>query len=377
MKKIIASIYCLSFLAVFGVQGQEQQQTIPKAPAVFYESLGDGWMRFYFDERYYLTDINCHFLSIERDAQYDLVNNQFHGEFKDFDSSGRLILKGNYKEGLKEGLFEAFHNNGQLKWTVNYIEDQVDGTWMYYYPDGKPMLELFYGDRGMEIVNYWNVKGEKKVNQKEGRYEMKVEIDGYSEYGADFVNRKGRVRNGKPTGNWSLELVYPDQKMTFLGADTYREGRIIPEDNGLDELIRGHTRYSVVPQLWFLRAEDMISKNCTIDEQTGFIDYLAHHLESWFEGMIDQSFEARQIVYDLEVDKEGNLKKITPVQTFDERSAVRYMGEVISEVGFWFPSFSEGEYIDDILRVSFEMFPDIEKRKARVFSVQIEREKGY
>lgn len=342
----------------------------------FYEPLGDGWMRFYYDDRYYLADKYCPFIGIERDAQYDLANNLFQGKFMDYDLQGRLLLRGQYNQGLKEGVFEAFHTNGQLKWSVNYLNDHPEGTWMYYYPDGKPMLELYYGDRGMEFVNYWDTKGTQRVKDRVGRYEMKVEVDGYNEFGAVFINRRGRVQAGKPQGNWALEFIYPDEKKSFVGSDTYREGRLIPEDTNLDDLVRGTERYSLTPQPWFLRAEDMISKNCTIDEQTGFITYLEHHLDSWFEGAVEHGFEPTRIVYQLEVNSEGSLKKITPVETFTTRQEARLLGEALSEVYFWFPSYGEDDYIDDIITLSFDVFPDIENKKARIFSLQLEREKG-
>lgn len=355
---------------------QSQQTPNQEQKLQFYEPVGEGLMRFYYDDRYYLSDKYCPFVGIERDAQYDLANNLFHGEFKDYDLKGRLLLQGQYNQGMKEGLFEAFHTNGQLKWSVNYVQDQPDGVWMYYYPDGKPMLELHYGDRGMEIVNYWDLKGVQRVSNREGRYEMKVEVDGYNEYGAVFVNRRGRVQAGKPQGNWALEFVYSDNKTSFVAADTYRDGRLLPDDQGLDEMVRGTDRHNLVPQPWFLRAEHMISKNCSIDEQTGFITYLEHHLDTWFKGAVEHGFEPTRVVYQLEVTNEGSLKKITPVETFATRQEARLLGEAFSAVYFWFPSYGEEDYIDDVLTVSFDVFPDIENKKPRIFSLQIEREKG-
>lgn len=115
------------------------------------EPASKGYMRFFYDDNYYLVDKDCEFKAIERVAQYDTITFKFNGEFKDFLSNGRLILHGAYKNGIKHGNYTAYHPNGEIKWETVYVEGKESGEWKYYYPDGKPLLVLSLAEDDFRI----------------------------------------------------------------------------------------------------------------------------------------------------------------------------------------------------------------------------------
>lgn len=344
---------------------------------VYYEALADDRFVFYFDESYYLSDKHCEFTAIERIGHFDFAKAHFEGDFQDYNNQGKLILSGQYKHGQKDGLFRAYHFNGRVKWEGIYVDDLPHGDWNYYYPDGKPMLHIKYdSDSTMRIWSYWDVRGRERVKDGNGRYVMKIEIDGYSEYGAVFVERTGRVRAGSPIGDWTLEWVDEDGSKEVIGTEYYRNG--LPEVNPeFDRIIRGEARHALVPLNFFLRAEEMRGKPCSIDHQSGFIDYLTQHIEEWFEDYSDDEIVPQGLTYRIYLQKDGSVSEIVPEHTFQRSRAAQRLMQALQTVGFWLPSYLDGEFIDDELTLSLRVFPDRENNKLLFFDVGISRAKGF
>ena len=207
-KKFIYILLLLSSFCFRNIQAQEDKP-------VFYEKLDQGLIRFYFDKYYYLAAKDCEFKSIERVSKFDFTKQIFDGEFRDFAPNGGRMLVGNYREGKKEGLFQAFHPNGVLKWEINFKDNYPVGDWKYYYPDGKPLLTISYGDFGYFIKDYWDNRGKQEVVDGEGNYEFAIPFEGFTEFGYDFYLRKGKVKGGKPQGNWNTYFYTMCRNMVY------------------------------------------------------------------------------------------------------------------------------------------------------------------
>ncbi|WP_257669362.1 toxin-antitoxin system YwqK family antitoxin [Parapedobacter tibetensis] len=345
---------------------------------VYYEAAPNGMTRFFYDDNYYLADKNCQFKAIERVGRYDFQLQTFVGEFTDFNNQGTTILRGNYRDGRKEGEFKAYHPNGQLKWEVSYLQNIPQEKWKFYYPDGKPLLEAAYDVQGMWIYNFWDNRGRQRVTNGNGRYEFAIRTDDYNEFGYVRYNRKGRVVAGRPHGDWIIEYIFDNNKKVGAGHEHYRNGQFISGYEAFkDETFDKEPRYQLVPFDVFRRAESMIGKSCTIDEYTGFTNYLRKHLEEWFEGEMDEVLEPQKIEFVISVSKTGEPQKIEPISTFPNKIQASSLLNAFRWVGFWFPSYADGEYIDDILIVTMEVFPNIAERKLRFFDVNIQRTKGF
>ena len=60
--------------------------------------------------------------------------------------NGQVSSKDNYKNGKKEGDWVSYYENGQLRHKGNYKNGVKDGTWVWYYEDGtvfKPWTGTF------------------------------------------------------------------------------------------------------------------------------------------------------------------------------------------------------------------------------------------
>ena len=345
---------------------------------VYYEDAPDSQTRFFYDDHYFLADKYCQFKAIERVARYDFTKREFIGAFADFNNAGRLILRGNYQDGKKEGIFTAYHPNGQLKWEGRFIQDVPDGLWKYYYPDGKPLLEVEYSYEGGKIQNFWNRKGQQRVINGNGKYEFAVETDGYNEFGYIRYNRKGKVVDGLPHGNWIIEYIFDDGKKAGAGHELYEHGRFIQGYEAYkDEEFFGYPRYRLLPVDFSARAEALVGKECSIDEYSGFTGYLNEHFEAWFKEGLTELPDPQAIKFTVSVTKMGEPMGIEIDSTFSDRRYADLLLTGIRWIPYWLPSFANGEYINDTLTVTMEAFPDATEHKLRFFDVKIQRENGF
>ncbi len=355
------------------------QDTIDQAP-VYFERIPNGMIRFFYDDNYYLADKYCQFKEIERVGQYDFSKRVFTGEFTDFDNWGRVMLQGNYRDGKKEGEFKAYHPNGHLKWEVTFAQDYPQGRWKFYYPDGKPVLELAYDTGEMLIYNFWDNRGRQRVERGSGRYELAVKADGYNESGYVRYNRKGRVVEGRPHGFWAVEYIFDNNKKTNAGHEYYQNGRFVNGyDAFQDEFFDDKPRYGLVPFDVFIRAEFLVSKPCNIDDYSGFTGFLGEHLEKWFAEAVDETPEAlgpQQIAFQVTVNKNGEPRKVEAVTSFEDKAMASSLLDAFRWIRFWFPSYADDEYIDDVLTVTADVFLDATEGKLRFFDIHIQREKG-
>ncbi|WP_257658687.1 toxin-antitoxin system YwqK family antitoxin [Parapedobacter lycopersici] len=345
---------------------------------VYYEPAPEGMLRFFYDDRYYLADKACSFRAIERIAKFDFNKQVFVGEFVDFNLSGRAILRGNYENGKKEGKFTAYHPNGERKWEVTFVQDVPRGIWAFYYPDGKPLLELEYGPRGTIIRNFWDTRGRQQVTDGNGKYAFEIAADGYNEYGYVRYNRSGRVVNGLPHGNWIVEYVFEDGEKAGAGHEYYRDGQFIRGyETFTDETFDGTPRYRLYPVEFFDRATILVSKACTIDEYSGFTQYLEKYFERWFATVNAAALASQRIELAIAVDETGTAQRIEAIQTFPSAQYASLLLSACHGIEFWFPSYADGEYTADTLTLTAEVAPDPDGQKLHFYNIQIRREKGY
>jgi len=72
-----------------------------------------------------------------------------------------LWQEGNYKDDKLSGEWKTYFNNGQLKQTVNYVNNLRQGNSKIYYDDGTLYQELIYKDDKMDGKNIFHLNTEK------------------------------------------------------------------------------------------------------------------------------------------------------------------------------------------------------------------------
>lgn len=369
MKKVnLLIVSVLAYVTCFG-------QTDTTAKDVLYEKAPEGSVRFYYDDHYYLVDKDCPFKSIERVSEFIVGKNAFNGDFKDFDQRGTVILTGHYNEGVKEGLFKAFHPNGTLKWEVTFQSNRPIGEWKYYYPDGKPMLMVNFDNGSGTIVSFWDRMARQRVIAGEGNYEFKLPFEFYNEYGFPFFERKGRIKNGLPSGYWTTNMVDEKNKKVLYTEEVYDKNGNLAEGYNVFQDAEYRVPLSIIPSQSFIIGEKLLFKACSFDDYSGFNAYLADKLNAAFAANPSFQNMEDEFEYRVSLDKEGSPETITLSQPLKATMLNRYLELVVKDIPFYFPSLDEmGTPIEDMLTV----WGKLSISEAGVFhfhSLKVEREK--
>ncbi|MFD1771720.1 toxin-antitoxin system YwqK family antitoxin [Sphingobacterium suaedae] len=369
MKKI--GLFLL--LSLTGILTFAQQ--VPVARDTLFEKAPQGLVRFYFDDHYFLVDKDCAFKSIERLSAFVVSKNAFHGEFKDFDRNGRVVLTGTYNQGVKAGPFKAYHPNGTLKWESTFVNNVAVGDWNYYYPDGRPMLTVTFDSTGGRIKSFWDRFGRQRVTAGEGNYEFKMPFEFYNEYGYPFFERKGKIRNGIPTGYWTTHMVDEKNKKILFTEEVYDRNGALTDGYNLFLDSEYKVPLTIIPSQSFLTAERMLFKACTFDDYSGFNSYLSDKLNSAFGASPTHKNLEDDFSYRVSLDKDGNPEMITLRKRLKSDDINRYFEAVLKEIPFYFPSLDEnGEPIADTLAVSGKLSTN-EVGAFNFHSIRIERGK--
>lgn len=371
---------------------------------VFFERLDDNQLRLFYDERYFLVDKDCHYKAIEREGVYDFKNNTFVGEVFDYDLDGLLIMQGTYSNGMKEGLFRAYHRSGFLKWEIYYHQDVPKDTIRFYYPDGAPYLVYRVTEDRLLLWNYWDQRGRQRVKDGRGRFDVVSEVDGgYLSSGHQWVKRTGRVRDGKLNFVVPYRYMYDDGTEYAAGYEEYREGGFVRgEDYNSGEVFYTQ-REPIAPGVWHTRAEAMVSKRCTVDDHVGFSQYIADRWQLDLAGQVraakdkdgdvhlylsddNQQWAARAVdpedlntsvlEFTISVSKDGAIQSVSAENNFGTSSLAERMFAIVEGTEYWVPSWN-GEFIDDELTIEINVLPMLEEGVFVLHDLRVSREKGW
>jgi len=103
-----------------------------------------------------------------------------NGLYERYYENGQLKVKANYINGKKNGLFEWYDEKGQLEYEVNYKDGKKNGLWRQYNSNGKLVKNLIYkddeivtnlrliiGDTNIEDVNVYDLEAMVKLFLKD------------------------------------------------------------------------------------------------------------------------------------------------------------------------------------------------------------------
>ncbi len=79
------------------------------------------------------------------DLKANYKNNQMHGPYAEM-TFGRLAKEANYADGVLEGLYKEYYNNGKLLKEIEFKNGKQDGVYRYYDEKGNVTIEYQYKD---------------------------------------------------------------------------------------------------------------------------------------------------------------------------------------------------------------------------------------
>ncbi len=284
--------------------------------------------------------------------------------------NGQLIEKISYKEGLKNGKFTGYFQNGAKKYVKRFENDKPEGKWQYYTMAGKTNAEEIYveGKRNEEwfrldesgdtYYQYWDMdsliseyadlhypNGQliEKISYKEGLKDGK--FTGYYENGK--VKYKKRYTADQPDGKWE----YYTEAGKKNAVQIYVEGKRNEEWYRIDK--KGDTYY----QYW--DQDSLVSEYADLHYSNGQLIEKISYKEGLKDGKFTGYYPSGKVEYvkRYEEDKpmgkwkfvreDGTTKKIEIYETGeknDEWITYEKNGDVYYQ--FWDMDSLVSEYAD-------------------------------
>lgn len=355
------------FLFVHVIFGQEK--------ATYYEKVENNTFRFYFDKNYFLSDKFCEFKSIERIVSLNPKTQKFDGAFKDFNNNGRLILEGVYTNGIKEGVFKAYHSNGTLKWEANFIADMPKGEVSHRYPSNQIAMTLVYTDSIILIKDFWLPDGTQKIKDGTGSYSFSIPFEGYNQYGFDFYVAKGKIRNGKQEGNWQILGYNKGSSETLIALEKYQDGQLLVGNDYYFDTSYQRAKFGIIPYDNFFRAESLTFKACNFDDFSNFNMFTSIELTNALNRMGPDDFTEDSFEYNIKLDKSGTPSRINFIKLTASEQINTVLKQLLNNISFYYPSLENGIPVADNLTITGKIYKNSEG-KITVLPIIIHREKG-
>ncbi|MGZ3863151.1 MAG: toxin-antitoxin system YwqK family antitoxin [Bacteroidia bacterium] len=99
--------------------------------------------------------------------EIEIKNGLANGEATYFYSTGKIMEKGTFENGNKEGKWIRYNENGLTIGIAAYVAGKKDGTWIVWDDNGKKRFEMHYrsGEKTGTWIT-WNENGE-QVSSKD------------------------------------------------------------------------------------------------------------------------------------------------------------------------------------------------------------------
>jgi TonB family protein len=189
--------------------------------------------RFYYNRYWELTrpDSSVFF----RVCVFDTTRMTFVGLVQDFTKDGKLLMKGTYRGGLKEGAFTFYYPSGQVESAGHYVNGYRAGRWAYYYKNGTPKQEVEFASRttrldaNPQIIFYNDSSGSRKLENGTGDWAEEYLLPSGHHY--DLISNRGSYRLGAKNGEWTSKkngkMVYREE----YNYDNFESG-LLEVDSG-------------------------------------------------------------------------------------------------------------------------------------------------
>ena len=208
MKHFVSSIIFLFCIQIVNAQQASTQRQIN------INIIKNDSVSLAFNENFELIEDSCS--QIIRYTRVGMQESKFVGKITDVSKTNPalIITEGYYNaDGLKDGKFTAHFLNGKLQARGNFKNNLFDGKWEVFYDDDKPKMTFTAKKNNIKVIDAWNDKGDKIVENGKGTY--RVEMDG--------MYWKGKLLDGKPDGTWKA-IRTNDESETGLMTESFKNG---------------------------------------------------------------------------------------------------------------------------------------------------------
>jgi hypothetical protein len=247
MKQILTSLFLI--LAGIAARAQSDNGLLTHVKhTVQIKFIGQDSVNLPLNSDFELIEESCS--QITRYGHYNQYQHFFYGPFKDVsvENPKLIITEGAYTlDGLKEGYFTMRYLNGNLQAKGSFKVNHFNGKWEVYYDNGKPKLVFEADSNHIKIIDAWDAKGVRTVDNGKGIYV--ADLGG--------VYWKGKLVNGRPDGTWRARLT-DDATNTDRVVEQYKNG-LFQHGKGFTGEYNDISKLELAPpELFpFIKVEDM------------------------------------------------------------------------------------------------------------------------
>ncbi|MES2267281.1 MAG: hypothetical protein V4520_10995 [Bacteroidota bacterium] len=313
-------LYLIIFLAVLCCYSASAQDTDPIERTIQLEFIKGDSTRLGLNEEFNLIEDNCS--QMFRYGHINMQQRKFTGPFKDVrhDNPNLIITQGAYStDGLKEGPFIINYLDGTPQARGSFKHDKFDGKWEVFYNTGKPLMTFDASGADIKIIDVWDEKGKKAVDNGNGTYRSDM----------GFMYWKGKLLNGRPDGKWKSKKTTDDSDLT---AEVYNLGAFKKGTTSFNEYTDAPRMVLVSPTLFlFIGAErfNMSQFGCGFSNKqkkivtasysgglNSFTERISEAISSYLNTINIKSYD-EQLTIEGEISETGNLAKLKAVNPFN------------------------------------------------------------
>lgn len=180
---------------------------------VFHDGVRDGMQKEWDEKGFEILSTTCKggFFDGEYKEWYPLSNakrmkrsvpcrdGEYEGLYQEWFESGKIKVKGDWKNGLEEGAQEEWNEDGVKISSVEFLHGVFNGSFLEWYDDGKPKLTTSYKN-GMRQGSYqeWYSNGQLAVKASYSDGNIDGQLTEW--YDDGNIAYEGKYKNGLPQG---------------------------------------------------------------------------------------------------------------------------------------------------------------------------------
>ncbi len=121
------------------------------------------------------------------------VNGKYEGPYKWYTkSTGKLHTQGEYHDGVEQGTFKRYYENGNLLCEWQYNKGEYEGLTTHYYEDGQ-VESRFYYLSGKSIGSYYSPEYLKRKTNKDQKFFLLRQASGEELFALVWLDGQGNV----------------------------------------------------------------------------------------------------------------------------------------------------------------------------------------
>lgn len=152
------------------------------------------------------------------------TNDPFSGKSFEIYENQQTKFKGSYDEGLKDGLWEQFLDNGRITERANYSSGRLDGLFEKFNEKNILIIKSQYKDSILS-GDYKEFDDEGKITN-EGLYTDALREGAWKFYYKGNLRKESNYKNGKLDGNKKYYLTSKSGNTYRIAESNYKNGKL-------------------------------------------------------------------------------------------------------------------------------------------------------